>query len=252
MINNQITIKFISVVIILFICSSTSFSQTKLDTVYYDSNMKVVENLGLAETYEIRFIRKGKPHGLIKRFNKQDDVVESTTYEKGRKTGPYTLVKGDTLIKGTYKKGKKVNIWTYEHILDQNARMEVFDSRGNQLPSMDLPNFSTQGKDVQYTVEKDASFPGGPKAWSMFLRKNLRYPSAAKQAGIQGQVLLKFTVSKTGSLEEITMVSSPSHDLTLEALRVLKKSPNWIPATVKGEVVSSEMTIRVVFGLGRR
>lgn len=246
--------KAIKSILILLLFSTTpfiSFSQIKLDTVYYDANLNVVTDTTLVETYAIRSLRKGKLHGLIKRFNRQDEVVESTNYKKGRKDGPYFLIEGDTIIRGTYARNKKVNSWKYEHKGNHNTRMELF-YKGQVLKPIGDNTFNMHTEEPSITVEEDAYFPTGSKGWGLFLRKNLKYPPAAKQAGIQGQVIMKFMVSTSGALEEMTLVSSPNHDLTLEAMRVLKLSPNWVPAKVKGEPTKSEMTIRIVFATNRR
>jgi len=217
-----------------------SFSQTKLDTVYYDINMKVVDNMSLAETYEIRFLRKGKPHGIVKRFNKQDQIIENTNYTKGKRNGAYFLIKGDSIIRGEYLRNKKVNLWTSQHIQSGEVKLQLFDTKGQPI-DIGIPD------KAKMNIEIDASFPGGPKAWQNFLVKNLRYPASAKNAGIQGFVKLKFVVKATGDIEDIVMVSSPHVDLTKEAIRVLNKSPRWVPARRNNQPFESEMKIMVAF-----
>lgn len=236
-------------ILVLSITPFLGFSQTKLDTVYYDSQMKVVTDTTLAETYEIRFKRKGKLHGIAKRFNWKDEVVETTTYEKGKKTGPYMLIKGDTTITGTFVRNRKIDLWTFEHTNNSGARIEMYDKKG-RLTELDAPIISES--DNAITLERDAGFPGGPKAWNLFLRNNLRYPAAAKNAKAEGQVILKFIVTSTGSLKDVVVASNPNQDLSLEALRVLRKAPKWIPKQVEGKAVDSEMTLRVVFRLPKR
>ena len=42
-----------------------------------------------------------------------------------------------------------------------------------------------------------------------YIYDNLRYPAVAQENGIQGQVLLRFVVSRTGSIENIQVLRSP-------------------------------------------
>ncbi|MFT7150516.1 MAG: TonB family protein [Nonlabens sp.] len=222
------------------------FSQVKLDTVYYDTNLKVVEDPSSAETYEIRTLNKrGKLNGIAKRFDRNDEVLESTTYVKGRKSGAYLLVQQDTVIRGEYIRDRKISLWSYEHRETGGTRIEMYNEKGEQTEIDPLIIDAT-------ALEIDASFPGGQKAWGTFLRNNLKYPEASKRANIQGQVILKFIITAAGYLKDIYVSSNPDQNLSIEALRVLKKSPRWIPKRVKGVAVESEMTLRIVFGLPNR
>ena len=49
-----------------------------------------------------------------------------------------------------------------------------------------------------------ASFPGGQQALTKFLNKNLQYPDAAGDYGVEGSVIMTFFVEKDGSLSEIS------------------------------------------------
>lgn len=234
------------ILIVLALTPVLGFSQVKLDTVYYDTNLKVVEDLSYAETYEIRILdKRGKLNGIAKRFDRNDEVVESTTYVKGKKTGAYLLVKGDSLIRGEYLRNRRTNLWSYEHRETGGTRIEMYNEKGQQTEIDPLIIDTT-------ALEIDASFPGGQKAWGTFLRNNLKYPEASKRANIQGQVILKFIITAAGDLKDIYVSSNPDQNLSIEALRVLKKSPRWIPKRVKGVAVESEMTLRIVFRLPNR
>jgi hypothetical protein len=54
-------------------------------------------------------------------------------------------------------------------------------------------------------VEQKPVFPGGQKALMEFLKSNLVYPKAARDSSIQGRVMVKFTVEKDGSSEEVNV-----------------------------------------------
>ncbi len=234
------------ILVILTLIPTIGFSQIKIDTVYYDTNLKAVEKPTKAETYEIRILdKRGKLNGIVKCFNQNDEMVESTTYVKGKKSGAYLLVKQDSVIRGEYLRNRKISLWSYEHKETGGTRIEMYNEKGEQT---EIDPFI---KDAT-ALEIDASFPGGQKAWGTFLRNNLKYPEASKRANIQGQVMLKFIITATGDLREIYVSSNPDQNLSLEALRVLKKSPRWIPKRVKGVLTESEMTLRIEFRLPNR
>ncbi|WP_268121663.1 TonB family protein [Roseivirga pacifica] len=74
------------------------------------------------------------------------------------------------------------------------------------------------------------TFPGGMRAWNDFVKQHLKYP--AIQECIEGRVMFALTVDKEGRMKDISILQSPHPKLGEEALRVLKLSPNWIPAEV--------------------
>lgn len=80
----------------------------------------------------------------------------------------------------------------------------------------------------------DPQFPGGPDKLKAFLKKNLRYPEAARQYQVQGRVVLQFFVETDGTLSEIKVLSTPHELLTQEAIRVLQKMPKWKPGLQDG------------------
>jgi protein TonB len=99
-------------------------------------------------------------------------------------------------------------------------------------------------------MEIEASYPGGPTAWTRFLVKNLSntYPQDAVDQGIQGPVIILFIVDKEGNVSDIQAVSGPQ-ELRDAAIRVIKKSGKWIPAEQNGRKVKSYKRQPIVFKL---
>ena len=94
-----------------------------------------------------------------------------------------------------------------------------------------------------------ASFPGGEKALTAYINKNLKYPQTSINNGIEGVVQVKFTVKTDGALDKFSIVRLVDPDLEAEALRLVKGMPAWTPATVSGNPVESESTVQVTFTL---
>jgi protein TonB len=94
-------------------------------------------------------------------------------------------------------------------------------------------------KDKTYArVSMEASFPGGQRAWLIFLQENLEYPKKAKRKNIQGTVVVTFMVNVDGTLSDIQAASGPE-ELKQAAIDVVKKSPNWAPAVSNGKKIQS-------------
>ena len=51
----------------------------------------------------------------------------------------------------------------------------------------------------------------------------MKYPAAARAAGIQGDVLIDFTVSANGDVKNITVKSTPNPDFDNEAIETVRK-----------------------------
>lgn len=94
-----------------------------------------------------------------------------------------------------------------------------------------------------------AAYPGGEKAMTAYLQKNLKYPQPSLNNGIEGVVTVKFTVKTDGALDGFSIVRLVDPDLEAEAVRLVKGMPAWTPATVGGTPVDSESNVEVVFTL---
>ncbi|WP_348051095.1 TonB family protein [Mucilaginibacter sp.] len=94
-----------------------------------------------------------------------------------------------------------------------------------------------------------ASFIGGDKALAQYLGENIAYPDKAKKAGIEGRVVLSFVVEEDGTVDDVEVVSSPSEDLSQEAIRVMLASPKWKPGQQNGILVPVSFIIPIKFSL---
>jgi hypothetical protein len=87
--------------------------------------------------------------------------------------------------------------------------------------------------------ETEASFPGGDMAWREYLARNLNRDVAADNKAPAGtyKAIIKFVVSKEGKLEDIVAETNIGYGIEQEAIRVIRKSPTWIPAVQFGRKV---------------
>ncbi|MBO5249484.1 MAG: energy transducer TonB [Muribaculaceae bacterium] len=97
--------------------------------------------------------------------------------------------------------------------------------------------------------EQMPQFLGGEVALMKFIADNLHYPDSAKAKKIQGRVVVKFVVTKTGEIGEVKIVRSKDLGLDKEAVRIVKSLPNFIPGKLNGEVVDMWYTLPITFKL---
>ena len=103
-------------------------------------------------------------------------------------------------------------------------------------------------------VQIEAEFPGGNKGWIMYLTRNLNQNIASAKGAPAGRytVNTEFTIEKDGSVSDVRVINNPGYGTAEEAVRVLKKSPNWMPAIYKGHHVkySAKQAITFIVGNG--
>lgn len=98
-------------------------------------------------------------------------------------------------------------------------------------------------------VEKMPAFPGGDQALQAYLQKNIRYPAAARENGIEGTVVLQFVVNTDGSISDIKPLREVGGGATEEAIRVVKTMPKWSPGNNNGVNVPVYFNLPVTFQL---
>lgn len=98
-------------------------------------------------------------------------------------------------------------------------------------------------------ANRRAEYPGKDK-FSEFVARSLIYPTHLRNMGIQGTVVLSFSVQKDGSLADITVVKSAHPDLDKEAIRVVEKSKKWLPEKAFNQTVNVRYVFPVIFRLG--
>ncbi len=119
--------------------------------------------------------------------------------------------------------------------------------------------------DVHTIVEKMPAFPGCEKKMDKaartkcvnqklgaFLSKNVKYPAMARENGIDGTVYVGFIVRKDGSISNVSIkrgLNNGGGGCDAEALRVVKKMPDWNPGMQDGEPVNVAYTLPIRFKL---
>ncbi len=98
-------------------------------------------------------------------------------------------------------------------------------------------------------VDVKPEFPGGQAALFQFLRKNIQYPVEAAEKGEQGRVIVGFTITDKGNIEDVLIVNSVSLSLDLEAARLVRSMPAWTPGEMNGQPVHVKSVIPVNFNV---
>lgn len=99
-------------------------------------------------------------------------------------------------------------------------------------------------------VEQKPSFNGGDaNEFSKWVNQRLVYPEIAKENGVQGRVMLQFTVNADGSVSNVKVLRGVDASLDKEAVRVVSSSPKWKPGRQRDRAVKVTYTFPVIFQL---
>ena len=88
---------------------------------------------------------------------------------------------------------------------------------------------------------------GGPNNFATWVTSHVKYPKAAKKAGVEGTVKVCFVVDTDGKIADAHVHESVHPLLDAEAIRVVMKSPKWKPAKKDGKPVRVSYTMPVMF-----
>ena len=98
-------------------------------------------------------------------------------------------------------------------------------------------------------VEEAPTFPGGDAEMYAYLRKAVKYPQMAQDAGITGTVYLTFEVDKDGNIKDTKVLRGIGGGCDEEAIRVVKAMPKWKPGKQRGKAVRVQFTLPIKFTL---
>ncbi len=82
-----------------------------------------------------------------------------------------------------------------------------------------------------------------------FVYTNIIYPEQARDADVQGTVVVRFVVSADGSITKPEVLRSIGGGCDEEVLRIVGEMPNWIPGKNDGKAVAVQYNLPVKFKL---
>ena len=99
-------------------------------------------------------------------------------------------------------------------------------------------------------VEEKPKFKGGDQnEFTKWVYSQVVYPEIAKENGVQGRVMLTFTVNTDGSVSDVKVLRGVDSSLDKEAVRVVSSSPKWSPGKQRNKPVKVKFTFPIIFQL---
>ena len=118
-------------------------------------------------------------------------------------------------------------------------------------PVSDTARPDTTDKAVPFAqITKKPTFQGGDSnTFNKWVQAHLDYPKDAHEAGVEGRVMVQFTICEDGLLRDVKVLRGVDPRLDAEAVRVLSSSPKWEPGEQDGKPVKVTYLFPVIFRL---
>ena len=98
------------------------------------------------------------------------------------------------------------------------------------------------------TVEIDAVFPGGIELFNKYVSRNLQLPELPEN--LRGEIIMSYTIGTDGFITDVKLVKNNlgklGEEISIDAIRVLKSSPKWNPASKNGQAIKRTNLIPIV------
>lgn len=127
----------------------------------------------------------------------------------------------------------------------------------SQMAYTQVVESSNDTSSIASMVEIDPEFIGGLDALTQYLLTNLEgignseseKSDPKEELLVGGRVIVLFIIEKDGSITHVKLVSKLPHcePCNLEAIRVVKNMPKWIPGSNDGKAVRTYVRLPIRF-----
>ncbi|MFC2080649.1 TonB family protein [Bacteroidota bacterium] len=187
-------------------------------------------------------------HGLLREWYDSGQPESSQEYANGMLEGDYTSWREDGSLKlqARYHKGEKHGNFQSYFPNGQMTRNDYYEN-GKLVEGQ---CYSSSGEPVDYfPYILMPRFRDGRRAMQEFIDKEIKYPQEALRRGIEGTVIILFTVDEEGFVKDPRVVNGDRKSFNKEALRLVEQFPRWIPGEVDGIPAPIQVSIPVEFRL---
>lgn len=190
----------------------------------------------------------GEP-STIMAWHSNGYMADSSVYnEDGNAVHLYWFDNGGLSHSGQSYRGKKEGEWRYFHKNGKPAAVEIYKQdllAGGKY-------YDETGKLLADATNKnrDAEFKGGRKKWKSYLANNLDFLDGVKLVNtFFVTVVVAMTIDEEGNVTDayIDVPVSPAFDR--QALKILQRSPAWVPAVDHNRNVKYAYRQPITFGL---
>lgn len=135
-----------------------------------------------------------------------------------------------------------------DQVIAARSKKTVAPTAGAEIPA-EREAFTADAK-LDTASDYQAAGPvKGRRSFERYLKRNLKYPDAAKESKIEGEVILVLTINTFGSITNVDVVQSLGYGCDQEALRLIREGPQWVPGTMNKTAIDDKVMVAVPFKL---
>lgn len=146
--------------------------------------------------------------------------------------------------KGEIKNSKKQGIWTGKTKITKSTFTETYEN-GELISGISIDKNNIEHPyQVLFTKPE---YKDGMMAFYQYIGKNYRVPYGVRsKPGEKPKLIAAFNVDTDGKIIDIKIIKDLGLGTGEEAIRVLKKAPNWIPGIYRGIPSKAAYTLPIV------
>lgn len=165
-------------------------------------------------------IKQRRHHGVSEYFTKSGQLLTHAEFNHGQRTGELVLY---------YPNGQLKRREHYANSLQGSG--ECFAPDGTAVPFFEFE-----------IMPRYPEGDGGMLAIVRAIAHNFRYPLDARRAGIEGRVLVAFTVTAQGTVDDVKIKQSLYPSIDAEAMRAVTRLKRFTPGQQDGKPVKVSFT----------
>jgi protein TonB len=100
-------------------------------------------------------------------------------------------------------------------------------------------NSDSLNKIVLDKVEVEASFPGGPQAWTKYISNAIMAKIDKLRKSDYGTCIIRFIVDTKGQVSDVEAITMKKSRLAKIAIEAIANGPKWNPAQQNGRFVNA-------------
>lgn len=171
-----------------------------------------------------------KKEGKFTYFHENGQKSSEGLFEDGDQSGLWHAwyPSGAVHDEGKYIEGKKQDEWKWYFETGQISAREVY----NEDNLVTIEFWDETGNKIAGDLEPivKPQFIGGEGVLLKYIAEHVRYPQETQENNIEGTAYIRFAIGFDGKIEDAEVFRSAADRLLdLEALRVVKGMPHWIP-----------------------
>ncbi|MGB0840486.1 MAG: TonB family protein, partial [Chitinophagales bacterium] len=173
--------------------------------------------------------KENEKEGKWESFDDKGRLKERLNYQAGLREGRFVQYDSlsNVINEGIYKA---------DTIFEQTNNSETAENTLPILSSCATVNLEERQECFHKTLFKH-------------LGRVVRYPSVAREYGVEGTAYVRFTINEDGTMSDIEVMSGLCASIAKECKRVIKTLPEWSPGLQNGKRVKVGYTLPFKFKL---